>query len=45
MSANHSFWISDFFDESDADHENAFHILFGPTVVTKRYLQPHFPKI
>ena len=35
MSANHSFWISDFFDESDADHENAFHILFGPTSYIK----------
>ena len=35
MSANHSFWISDFFDESDADHENAFHILVGPTSYIK----------
>ena len=24
-----------FFDESDADHENAFHILFGPTSYIK----------
>ena len=31
MSANHSFWLSDGFEDEDAEHENAFHILFGPT--------------
>lgn len=35
MKANHNFWISDLFDESDGDHENAFHILFGPTSYIK----------
>lgn len=35
MSANHSYWISDSFAEEDADHENAFHILFGPTSYIK----------
>lgn len=36
LSTSHSFWISDSFGEEDADHENAFHILFGPT----SYLKP-----
>ena len=35
MSANHSFWLSDGFEDEDADHENAFHILFGPTSYIK----------
>ena len=35
LSANHSFWLSDSFAEEDADHENAFHILFGPTSYIK----------
>ena len=35
MSTGHSFWISDSFAEEDADHENAFHILFGPTSYIK----------
>ena len=35
MSTGHSFWISDSFGEEDADHENAFHILFGPTSYIK----------
>ena len=35
LSANHSFWLSDGFEDEDADHENAFHILFGPTSYIK----------
>lgn len=35
LSAGHSFWISDSFGEEDADHENAFHILFGLTSYIK----------
>ncbi|KAJ7393547.1 hypothetical protein OS493_006532 [Desmophyllum pertusum] len=35
LSANHSFWLSDSFVDEDADHENAFHILFGPTSYVK----------
>ncbi|KAL9971356.1 hypothetical protein ACROYT_G023869 [Oculina patagonica] len=35
LSTNHSFWLSDSFAEEDADHENAFHILFGPTSYIK----------
>ena len=35
MSANHSFWLSDGFEDEDAEHENAFHILFGPTSYIK----------
>ena len=35
MSTGHSFWISDSFADEDADHENAFQILFGPTSYIK----------
>lgn len=35
LSANHSFGLSDGFEDDDADHENAFHILFGPTSYIK----------
>ena len=35
MSANHSFWLSDGYVDEDADYENAFHILFGPTSYIK----------
>ena len=35
LSANHSFWLSDGFEGEDAEHENAFHILFGPTSYIK----------
>lgn len=35
LSANHSFWLSDGFEDEDADLENAFHILFGPTSYIK----------
>ena len=35
LSANHSFWLSDGLEDEDADHENAFHILFGPTSYIK----------
>ena len=35
LSANHSFWLSDGFEDEDAEHENAFHILFGPTSYIK----------
>lgn len=34
-SAGHSFWISDGFVEADADHENAFHVLFSSTSYIK----------
>lgn len=35
LSANHSFWLSDGFEDEDGEHENAFHFLFGPTSYIK----------
>ena len=35
LSRSHSYWISDSFAEDDADDENAFHILVGPTSYIK----------